>query len=328
MRPALSVVAFTVLCGAGLGALVLLAMIDLANVVSLGAQAHAPVAVTRAAMVALALVVAGLCASTLHLGNPRNAWKSLSRWRASWLSREALVALALLPTASAWILLLLRGGSSPLRVLLGLAVIVLAWLTLHCTAMIYASLKPIRQWNTPRVPLAYHALGHASGALVVVAMLRAHGEPAGIVAAVAGALLAVAAVVKLDYYAFIASDVRQLTLEQAIGVPQGVGPPAAASASGTTRMRARIFDVGHSRGTFLTNEFGYTLAPAQRTSLRALVWTAGFVVPALWLATGLDEWPGAAIACATCLVGLGAERWLFFAEARHTVRLYHGERST
>jgi DMSO reductase anchor subunit len=26
------------------------------------------------------------------------------------------------------------------------------------------------------------------------------------------------------------------------------------------------------------------------------------------------------------LVGLIAERWLFFVEARHTVRLYHGER--
>ena len=27
-----------------------------------------------------------------------------------------------------------------------------------------------------------------------------------------------------------------------------------------------------------------------------------------------------------CLIGLLAERWLFFAEARHTVRLYHGDR--
>jgi DMSO reductase anchor subunit len=26
----------------------------------------------------------------------------------------------------------------------------------------------------------------------------------------------------------------------------------------------------------------------------------------------------------SCLAGLLAERWLFFAEARHTVNLYHG----
>jgi len=28
------------------------------------------------------------------------------------------------------------------------------------------------------------------------------------------------------------------------------------------------------------------------------------------------------------MLGLTAERWLFFAEARHTVRLYHGDRTT
>ena len=29
-----------------------------------------------------------------------------------------------------------------------------------------------------------------------------------------------------------------------------------------------------------------------------------------------------------CIMGLLAERWLFFAEARHTVRLYHGDAKT
>ena len=31
---------------------------------------------------------------------------------------------------------------------------------------------------------------------------------------------------------------------------------------------------------------------------------------------------------AACIIGLMAERWLFFVEARHTVRLQHGERRT
>ena len=275
-------------------------------------------------MIALGLVVVGLAASALHLGNPRNAWKSLSRLRTSWLSREALASLALLGCASLWIVVVMRDGPAFLRASLALAVIALSWLTLHCTAMIYASLKPIRQWNTPRVPLAYLTLGHASGAVLVVAVLRTQGEPAGGFAIVAGALLLVAAGVKLDYYAYIASDIRRLTLEEAIGVPQGVHPAGA----GGSRMRARLFDIGHSRGTFLTREFGYTLTPARRTSLRLLVWIAGFVVPGLWLATGLEEPPAAAFAFGACLIGFGAERWLFFAEARHTVRLYHGERTT
>ena len=275
-------------------------------------------------MIALALVVIGLVSSTLHLGNPRNAWKSLSRLRTSWLSREAAVSLGLLGCASLWIVIVVAEGPPLVRGLLALAVIVLSWLTLHCTAMIYASLKPIRQWNTLRVPLAYLTLGHASGALLIVAVLRAHAEPAGGLGVAAGVLMLVAAGVKLDYYAYIASDIRRLTLEQAIGVPQGVGPPGPAG----SRMRARLFDVGHSRGTFLTQEFGYTLTPAQRTSLRLTVWIAGFAVPALWLASGLEGAPAAALAFGACLIGYGAERWLFFAEARHTVRLYHGDAST
>jgi DMSO reductase anchor subunit len=31
-------------------------------------------------------------------------------------------------------------------------------------------------------------------------------------------------------------------------------------------------------------------------------------------------------AAVSCVAGLLAERWLFFAEARHVVRLYHGAR--
>jgi DMSO reductase anchor subunit len=322
LKPALSVVAFTVLSGAGLGALALLALVDVVRLV------HGPVAtpgtLLRASMIALGLVVIGLAASTLHLGNPRNAWKSLSRLQTSWLSREALASLALLGCASLWIFAVMPEGPALARVSLAAAVIALSWLTLHCTAMIYASLKPIRQWNTPRVPLAYFTLGHASGALLIVAVLRTNAEPAGGLAVVAGVLLLAAAGVKLDYYAYIASDIRRLTIEEAIGVPQGVRPAGVRA----SRMRARLFDLGHTGGTFLTQEFGYTLRPVQRTSLRLLVWVAGFAVPGLWLATGLDEPLAAALAFGACVIGFGAERWLFFAEARHTVRLYHGERTT
>jgi len=290
----------------------------------LGAPALTRATLLRGATIALALVVFGLASSAFHLGNPRNAWKSLARLRTSWLSREAASSMVLLGIASLWLVATARDLASVVRLPLAIAVVVLSCLTLYFTAMIYASLKPIRQWNTPRVPMSYAALGHASGALLVVALLRAHDESSFGFAIVAGALLAAAAVVKLDYYAYIAGDIRRMTIEQAIGVAQGVGPPGAHA----SRMQARLLDVGHSRGTFLTHEFGYTLRAGQRTSLRLLVWIAGFVVPALWLLAGLDDAEAAALAMGTCLLGIGAERWLFFAEARHTVRLYHGDRST
>jgi DMSO reductase anchor subunit len=321
MQPALSVVAFTVLSGAGLGALAVLAVADVAIAWGLGAAPSATVAM-RSALVALALVVAGLCSSALHLANPRNAWRSLSRWRTSWLSREAAFALLLLASASAWIALQYLGVDPRARAPLALITLALSWTTLYCTSMIYASLKPIRQWHTHRVPIAYLALGHASGALVVAAMSAAYGEPVRAIALVAGALLAIAALVKYEYYVFIASDRARATLEDAIGVA------SYGAAARSTVMSARLLDVGHSRGTFLTREFGYSLDAARRNALRAVFWMAGVAVPALWLAFGIRDWRGAAGACLLCLAGIAAERWLFFAEARHTVRLYHGDRTT
>ncbi len=41
---------------------------------------------------ALGLITLGLLSSTLHLGHPERAWRALSQWRSSWLSREGAAA--------------------------------------------------------------------------------------------------------------------------------------------------------------------------------------------------------------------------------------------
>ena len=321
VKPALSVLFFTVLSGAGLGALALLALTDLAG-------AYQGVVVERVAMLpamlcALMLVVAGLCASTLHLANPRNAWRSATRWRTSWLSREAIVSLALLAAAALYALMWWLEAPREWRLLLALATVVLAWITLFCTAMIYASLKPIRQWHTWRVPLNYLLLGHATGALLLVAVWRARGQESPMLAGLALGLLLVAALAKLEYWHFVRGPAGARTLADAIGVAHGVGPPGGASV-----MAARLLDVGHSQGTFLTREFVQATSARRRLLMQAFVWGAGFALPAIWLAFGLARWQGAAVALLACAAGMLAERWLFFADARHTVRLYHGELRT
>lgn len=239
MKPALSVVAFTVLSGAGLGALALLALYDVAATLGVTTSTASGVFFARGAVTAVAFVVAGLSSSTLHLANPRNAWRSLTRWRTSWLSREALAALVLLPIAAIWIAAAHFGLATAVRASAAAATVGLAWVTLYCTSMIYASLVPIRQWHTRRVPVAYFALGHASGALIVVGIASSHGEQASVLAALAGVLLAIAALVKLEYYTYIASDRDRVTLEQAIGVPDGVRPGRAAAKGSIMRAAAR-----------------------------------------------------------------------------------------
>jgi len=317
MKPALSIVFFTVASGAGLGLLALLALTDLCPVPLLS-----PEALARGIALALLLVAAGLASSLLHLANPANAWRAFARFRTSWLSREAVVAALLFPVAFAYLIAVWSGSAGTVRTALAIAVCLLAWGLLFCTAMIYASLKPIRQWRTGWTPAAYLLLGHWSGALLAVALTIGYGGEPGSWIWLAAALGIAALVAKLGYWRHGAVDrggKSVLTIEQAIGVPQGVRPP------GISVAQARLFDAGHTQRTFLTDEFVFRLARQHAQAVRAAALALGFGIPLLWLATGPRHWAAAASVALLALAGLLAERWLFFADARHTVRLYHGD---
>jgi len=320
MKPALSIVFFTVASGAGLGLLALLALTDLCPVPLLS-----PEALARGTVLALLLVAAGLASSLLHLANPANAWRAFARFRTSWLSREAVVAALLFPVAFAYLIAVWSGSAGTVRTALAIAVCLLAWGLLFCTAMIYASLKPIRQWRTGWTPAAYLLLGHWSGALLAVALTIGYGGEPGSWIWLAAALGIAALVAKLGYWRHGAVDrggKSVLTIEQAIGVPQGVRPP------GISVAQARLFDAGHTQRTFLTDEFVFRLARQHAQAVRAAALALGFGIPLLWLATGPRHWAAAASVALLALAGLLAERWLFFADARHTVRLYHGDART
>lgn len=319
MHAALSVILFTVLSGAGLGAFAIVAVDEIARAFIARTDALAPW--NAAGAIALALVVAGLCLSTLHLANPKNAWRSAARFRTSWLSREAVFAIAFLAAAAA--LLGARWIAAPAiaRVVLAVLTLGLAWVVIVCTAMIYASLKPIRAWHTWRVPLNYLLLAHASGAVLLVAILDVFGTPMPPLRVLAAGLLLGAALAKWEYRRYLAGDQGRVTLESALGVAQGVRGPGAPAT-----VAARLLDVGHSRGTFLTREFVVTQTPARRRGALVAMWLGGYAIPLCGLLLGARMPAVAVVASVVLLIGLIAERWLFFVEARHTVRLYHGER--
>jgi len=317
VKPTFSIIFFTVISGAGLGMLSLLALADLCP-----ARLLPPPALTTGAALALALIFCGLASSVLHLATPANAWRAFSRFGTSWLSREAVFAALLAPVALGYGWSLAAGAGSWLRAVLAVLACALACTVIYCTAMIYASLKPVRQWHSRWTPANYLLLGHWSGALLLLALASAYGaDPAPFVWLAAG-FGSAALIVKLGYWRAVDDGSAAPTLERAIGVREGVRPP------GVSVARARLFDVGHSHGTFLTNEFGFTLARRHATALRGAALALAFGLPALGISAGARG-PAVATALAGfCIIGLLAERWLFFAEARHTVRLYHGDART
>ena len=318
MKPALSIIFFTVSSGAGLGLLALIAIVDVFASSSLPAHA-----LWRGALLGLVLVAAGLASSVLHLANPKNAWRSFARFRTSWLSREAVFAAALFPVSGLYVVLVAESTGGVSRMLLALLTCALAWAVLFCTAMIYASLKPIRQWHTRWTPVNYVLLGHWSGAMLLWAMACAYAARSGPFLILAGVLGLAALAAKLAYWHAIGNENGAMTLGRAIGVASGVHGPGPISTA-----HARLLDVGHSHGTFLTSEFGFELARRHARTLRGVALVLGFGLPLVWLVAGVAGWQPALAATACCVMGLLVERWLFFAEAKHTVRLYHGDPRT
>ena len=88
MRPAWSIIFFTTMSGLGLG---------LAGWVVIGLlPLMSREAVIGVGVITLALIGAGLVSSTFHLGHPERAWRALSQWRSSWLSREGVLAVVVM----------------------------------------------------------------------------------------------------------------------------------------------------------------------------------------------------------------------------------------
>ena len=95
----------------------------------------------------------------------------------------------------------------------------------------------------------------------------------------------------------------------------------------------RPLDPPHTESNYLLHEMGYRVGRRHAQRIRQCSRALGFALPAAacLIMLGLHLPSAAQSALATlsvfaALVGTLAERWLFFAEARHTVSLYYGDR--
>lgn len=318
MNPALSIVFFTTLSGAGYGLLAWLG-VSIALLSSRGPVAAALESVQLAGLaLGLALATLGLLCSLAHLGQPQRAWRALSQWRTSWLSREGVLALLVpLPAlAIAALLLWIPTGASraALLAVLGGLLALLALATVACTAMIYASLKPIPAWRHPLVVPVYLLFALLTGLGLLFALMAwllgdTEAWPMLATLAVLGGLLLL---LKGIYWHQVARAGLPATRGAAIGLPG---------------RETTVFEAPHTEANYITREMVFTLA--RRHALRLRIVTGAAVLGLPLLALGLSAAGLLPLLAALLLATLGTlagafvERWLFFAEARHVVSLYY-----
>ncbi len=290
MHPAPSVIVFTTLSGLGFGLLIWL---------GLGMPAVTGWVAFVFFLIAYALAVGGLLASTFHLGRPERAIKAFSQWRSSWLSREGVCAVAAL---------LVMGVYAAALVFLDTRIAPLGWLgallslgTVFTTSMIYAQLSTIPRWKTPLTPALLVSISLAGGALL-----------AGQVSA-SLILLPVAGVIQVLWWvrgdgAFAASGTNM----------------ASATGLGTIGT-VRAFEAPHTGTNYLLREMVHQVGRKHAQKLRAIALGLGFILPVLMLLVPFTH-AMALFAVISHVAGIVASRWLFFAEAEHVVGLYYGKR--
>ncbi len=307
MHPAYSVIAFTTLSGAGFGLGFFLSLGVLPLTQEVGIAAWGSV---------FALIISGLIASLVHLKQPQRFILALTQWRSSWLSREAVLALATLVPfaicAFGWIVYGVFWWVA------GLAGAILATATVYATAMIYASLKPIRHWAHPVTPFLYlgFALSNGAGLFLVLGTWSMRIPSSWILTT--GLAIVFAMLTQMLWW--ISNDNARSSAT--IG-----------SATGLARFgKVKELTPPHTQENYVQKEMGFRIARKHRLKLRFIATLLGLVMPLLFLALAymLEGLWGILfpMAAAAHFIATLITRWLFFAEARHTAMLYYGEERT
>ncbi|HFD15612.1 MAG TPA: dimethyl sulfoxide reductase anchor subunit [Rhodospirillales bacterium] len=315
MHPALSIILFTTSSGAGYGMLFLLGL-----GAALGLLPTSRGFGLAACGLALGFVTFGLVSSTFHLGHPERAWRAFSQWRSSWLSREAVAAVATyLPALLLALGWTVAGDLSGAWRLVALLTALGAAGTVFCTAMIYRSLRAVPRWHSPWTVPGYLLYALVTGGAWLLFLFYAFGEtpPTPLLHGLPSAVIA-AWLVQWAAWRRADRGTPVATVESATGLG-GRGP-------------VRLLDPPHSETNYLLREMAFRIGRRHAAKLRRVTVVSAFALP---LALGvllpfvgrIVALPASLLAALSMSLGVLVERWLFFAEARHTVTLYYGARA-
>ncbi len=309
MHPAKSVIFFTTTSGAGYGMLIMMFAFSF-----LGDEAPGNNLMFSVFGLAFGLIIVGLLSSTIHLGHPERAWRSLSQWRSSWLSREGVFAILTFIPALGLVYSWWEYGIFDLttRIFSGFTA-VFCMATVWCTGMIYASLRAIPAWSNPWTLASYLSLSVMSGSMILLLL--------GLIWGLQISNTTFLAVLGFTFFALMIKALYWVFLK---------GPPTSTVESATgLKGKVTMLDAPHDSANYLMKEMGFQIARKHARRLRIIAIFFGFFYPMLFLTLALftdvltDLWL-TALATGFGAIGIVTERWLFFAEAKHVVTLYYG----
>ncbi len=323
MHPAFSVVFLTTLIGVGQGLFLALYTGQFYSMMKLLPGQDSENFYAMGSLLALGFLAAGLIASIFHLGRPMRGWRSISQWRTSWLSREIIVLPSTLFFVALYGIIHYFGWTQPLFTLgemqpvdLSIIVGILATLSTFalfiCTAMIYASIKFLQEWHSPLTVINYILLGTASGFTLAAAFSASIGNEL------------------VDFYAmwaiiltFTALISRSVALIRNSHLKQKSSPQTAIGVRHTMIVQQAQ---GAMCGSFNTREFfhGKSLGLLKTVKISFLMMV--FPIPIVLLlaaAYGFESINLSIMAFVIQYLGLIAERWYFFTEAKHPQNIYY-----
>ena len=326
MHPAFSVIFLTTLIGAGQGLFMALVTGQVYSLANLLEPQDSVRFYATGSLLALILLGGGLVAAVFHLGKPSyfltRAWRGMTQWRTSWLSRElialpAFIGLVLLYGAAHYLgltePLFVIKGQIPVdpTLLLGVLGTLMSIVLFVATAMIYASLRFLQEWHSPLTVANFILFGLASGFTLAAAFSAWSGV--GLVAFFGtwAVIFTVLAAVTRGFSMYRNGRIKhKSTVQTAIGVRH-------------TKVRQK--SMGFMGGSFNTREFFHGAGNGTLAFVRWFFVLMVFLVPVALLAAAnaLASAYLPMLAFAAQYVGLMAERWYFFAEAQHPQNLYY-----
>ena len=220
----------------------------------------------------------------------------MSQWQTSWLSREAISSifcLSIVVGNIGWVFIQNRYIDE-----VGIILFLLSLFTIFTTSMIYAQLKTVPSWNNMLTPALFIFTALAGGSILLL-------DYASLV------LLLIFGVLQVLFW-YIA-DQSFIYKETSVGTALGF----------SKNEDIRAFDVAHTNRNYLLNEMVYKVARKHAIKIRYISFFAAFVLPMLLILMFPSNFSVSVFVIGIHFVGIYFSRWLFFAEAKHSVSFYY-----